>query len=89
MRSVKMVLVLAVAVAWAGAGCATSPPAHCLKGTAAANVELDKQHETRAAFTGPEPERGDKGPTPEGIEAIALLEKRMLEAHARDCPPAP
>lgn len=87
MRAIGVIWI--IAVAWAWTGCATGPPAHCLKGTAAANAELDKQHEARAAFTGPGPERGDKGPNPEGIEAIALLEKRMLDAHARDCPPAP
>jgi hypothetical protein len=68
------------------AGCATGPAEHCRQPMTAQDM-LEKEHAARAEFTSPEPERGDKGPNPEGIEAIALLEKRMLDAHARECPP--
>jgi hypothetical protein len=45
---------------------------------------MDREHASRVEQAVPEP---DKGPSPEGIEAIALLEQRMLERHGRDCTP--
>lgn len=64
-------------------GCAGSGTP-CPTETAARDAQLDREHASRVEQAVPEP---DKGPSPEGIEAIALLGQRMLEGRGRDCTP--
>lgn len=65
-------------------GCVTNSGVPCPQDTAARDAKMDREHASRVEQAVPEP---DKGPSPEGIEAIALLEQRMLEGHGRDCTP--
>jgi hypothetical protein len=71
------------------AGCATGPRSACDPARVASGASLDRDHAARVAATEDEPAQGrtpgDKGPSPEGIEAIALLEKEILDSRQKDC----
>jgi len=73
------------------AGCAIGSPSTCKPTGAPQNVTLDRDHGARVAVE-EEPAQGrtpgDKGPSPEGVEAIALLGKDIY-AQGQDCAPTP
>ena len=70
------------------AGCAGGPAPTCNPARATQTATLEREHTARLA-AGEEPaldrSPGEKGPSPEGIEAIALLEKQILDAGAEGC----
>ncbi len=65
-------------------GCAGAPQVPCRQDTAVRDARLDREHAARVELAVPEP---DKGPSPEGVEAIALLEQQVLSARSH-CPPS-
>ena len=74
------------------AGCAVGSPPPCKPAGAPQNATLDRDHAARVgAEEEPAQSRspGEKGPSPEGVEAIALLEKQILDDRAKDCAPNP
>ena len=74
------------------AGCAVGSQSACRPAQVSQNATLDRDHAARVG-AGEEPAQsrspGEKGPSPEGVEAIALLGKDILDAHAQDCAPTP
>ncbi len=88
-RDARPCLILAVLVLAGCAGCAMGPQPGCGSGSSAQDAALDRDHAARVAAAEDESAQGrtpgEKGPSPEGIEAIALLEKEMLDARRETC----
>jgi hypothetical protein len=80
----------AVAVLCLLAGCAGSPHPACHPARASQPATFDQEHAARVAVE-EEPAQarspGEKGPSPEGLEALAMVEMQMLDARAADCAP--
>lgn len=75
-------------------GCASGGETACRQERDDRSAVLDRDHAARVAATEEESAQirtpGEKGPTPEGIEAIALVEKQILDSRRKECaPPRP
>jgi len=71
------------------AGCAATSPFSCRQTTGNRDPAFEGEHRSRVAATEQSPAESrspdDKGPSPEGVEAIALLGGEFLDAKRETC----
>jgi len=71
------------------AGCAATSPLACPQTTGNRDPAFEGDHRSRVAASEQSPAESrspdDKGPSPEGVEAIALLGGQLLDAKRESC----
>lgn len=77
MRPTRLALIVVVLLLTACGG--TIGPVHCDPARAAHEAKDDSLHESRVEV---DEAQADKGPSPDGIEGIALMEKKILDEQA-------
>jgi hypothetical protein len=86
---IRRPLLPAVVISCLLAGCAQGPQPACNAGPADRISDMDRDHSVRVAAAQEDSVQArtpdDKGPSAEGVEAIALLGKQMLDNRRDAC----